>query len=71
MANEIMSAEEAREYIAYFNKHVATAQITFVDTKNGKRIVLSDMSDEETIFVANGLKDIEIQAAKKYNGGKQ
>lgn len=72
MIKKINNVEEAKSYIEYFNKYVAQpAPITFVDTNFGKRIVLSDMNDEDAIFVANGLMEIEVNAARMYNGVKQ
>lgn len=72
MADVFTNVEEAKGYIEYFNKYVAfPAPITFVDTNQGKRILLNSMNDEDTLFVANGLREMELQVAIQYRGAKQ
>lgn len=56
------NAETARQYIEDF-KHHFQGKIEFVDFPSG-RIYLDKMTDFEAIKVANGLYDMEQEAAK-------
>lgn len=66
MANNPMSAEQARHYIAYFAKHVVPGT-TWVGYADKRKVEFANMTDEEAIQVARGLIDIEAEAANKRN----
>ena len=56
--------ETARQYVANF-KHVLGKEATYVETSTGRRIEFSTMTDEDAIWVAQQLQDMELQAARR------
>lgn len=61
-----MNATEARTYIKHFVEHVSPRKgMDMVRFADGTEVQFSNMTDDEAIRVAGGLKEIEAEAAQK------
>ena len=59
-----MTPVEARAYIAQCRTSLlAPHRIDHVDTSTGRRIWLDRMTDADALFVADGFRHMEIEAA--------
>ena len=62
--------ETARQYVRNF-KHILGKEATFVETSSGRRIEFATMTDEDAIWVAGQLQDMERQAAQRGRGKRR
>lgn len=61
--------QKAREYIEYFSKYVFKKPVGFVDTRYNGRIFIATATDEQIIWIAEQLKEMEVEAAQNTTKG--
>lgn len=54
---------DCRWYIDHFQREIFKNPIQFADLADGRRVYLSDMSDEDAVIIANCFYDWEVRAA--------
>lgn len=54
----------ARTYIRDF-KHILGKDVSYVETSSGRRIELATMDDIDAVWVANQLRAMEIESARR------
>ena len=70
MIDFALKPETARQYVRNF-KHVLGREATYVETPEGRRIDFATMTDEDAIWVATQLQEMERKAATRSIRGKR
>lgn len=60
-----MNPIEARAFIAWFRNNHLPKSVDFVKTSSGREILLDNLTDEDSIFVAQQFEDMFDKASGK------
>jgi hypothetical protein len=67
MTQKFKDATTARKYVNDF-KHILGRDVSFVETSMHRTIHFDTMTDEDAIWVAEQLREIELEAAQRSRG---